>query len=77
MTEFLGTSYFYKDKIIGVCRGLGDRFFVGYHSKNGCHRVKSSALPACETPEDAEEYLYIFAKRERLAVAEAKPVDNS
>ena len=76
MTEFLGTSYFYKDKIIGVCRGLSEPFIVGYHGKGGNHRVIykviSPALPPCKNSKEAQNYLDLFAKNKGLAKAECK-----
>lgn len=72
MSEFLGTSYFYKDKIIGVCHGLGEQFIVGYRGKNGYHRVVSPALPVCDAIGEAQEHLDKFAENKGLAKAECK-----
>ncbi len=76
MSEFLGTSYFYKDKIIGVCRGLGEQFIVGYRGKNGYHRVVSPALPVCGTIGEAQEHLDKFAENKGLVKVEERLISN-
>ena len=68
----MGTKYHYKDKVIFVMRGMGTGpFITGYLSKSGgSHRIKSPALPLCETQEEAQKHLDAWASAHKLEIAE-------
>lgn len=68
----MGKRYRYKDKIVGVCPGLGNVWIVGWRSKSGLgsHRLKVRALPVCETAEEAQIRLDGWAKAQKLETVE-------
>jgi hypothetical protein len=75
MTIFKGQRYFYKMPkgvtIIGVERGMGTGPWITvYHPNNYSQkRVKSPALPSCETAEEAQRHLDAFAISHNLEKA--------
>ena len=66
--KFLGKSYRYKDKVIGVCPTLSkDLFMVGSIKATGSYtRIKSKAFPLCLSIEEAQKNLGQYAAREGL-----------
>lgn len=62
MRQFHGKTYIYHHwnhgpREIGVVKGLGDVWIVGFLAKNSAHRIKSTYLPPMEDPDQLQTRL--------------------
>lgn len=75
--RFHGRRYYYNTasagrRIIGVIKGLGDAYIVGYVTETGAHRsLKIPSLPSLPDPAGLQGLLDVWAQNRKLEEVQA------